>query len=606
LASNDAITASSGVPLAVPEAAHARLPSVALREASAPSAPPHRPSAVLRGPAEPDLASAPPHRPSAVLRGPAEPDPAIAAPGRESPLAVVRARELLATADDRDTIFLTLLRAARGRARYAALLTVQGGAAIGRLALASAGIDTADVQRVLIPLDAMSPFRSVVKNQQPHIGTLASGDPGIDAMVIRLGGSMPPSALVMPIVLRERVVALVVAHRVHSDLKLVDIAELLPLASAAGDALGRLIVKHKSAGYRAPDKPEAVAVEAGLVDTKRVARGAAEWRAPAPAERPGLPSFDDAVELSISAEPPRPIAEVIDEIERAKEGNAEDAITDAVERATETLGELAQRFPGELRAERFAVTGRVLRAAQYGGLLDLVVRLGSAASELLIDKMSAPQREIRLYATICAAELRPRSAAYALVERLFDQDFGVRAVAIEGLSGYPAADLAQVLVRARRALHSSEDDVVTAAASALVQLGDVDAVVDLIDVIERRDRTSDHVRRALVTLTAQDFGTSERKWKKWWDVARRHHRIEWLIDGLDHKADAIRENAISALRRLTGEYFGYHHDLPKKEREAAAKRWSTWWRETGQQRFAADRRDDERARPTAQLPTRRE
>src|SRR3989442_13515797 len=61
--------------------------------------------------------------------------------GRETPLQVARARELLATADDRDTVFLTLLRAARSRARYAGLLTVQGGATIGRVALAEPGMD---------------------------------------------------------------------------------------------------------------------------------------------------------------------------------------------------------------------------------------------------------------------------------------------------------------------------------------------------------------------------------------------------------------------------------------------------------------------------------
>jgi hypothetical protein len=106
-----------------------------------------------------------------------------------------------------------------------------------------------------------------------------------------------------------------------------------------------------------------------------------------------------------------------------------------------------------------------------------------------------------------------------------------------------------------------------------------------------------------VLLTAQDFGTSERKWRKWYDGARKRHRIEWLIDGLAHKEDAVREAAINNLRRLTGEYFGYHHDLPKKERESAAERWSAWWRETGQRRFIV--KDDEAKRPTAVIPTTR-
>jgi len=221
------------------------------------------------------------------VRTPSEP---IATAGRDSPLAVVRARELLATADDRDTVFLTLLRAARARARYAGLMTVQGGAAIGRLALAEVGIDINAIQKVLIPLDIMSAFRAVVQNQQPHIGPLHTGDQSIDAMVLRLGGAMPPSAMLMPIVLRDRVVAIVVAHRVHSDLKLVDVTELLPLASAAADALGRLIVRHKSAGYRAPsgEAPQVV-LEGGAIDTKKIVRKDAEWRAPAPAERPSVP-----------------------------------------------------------------------------------------------------------------------------------------------------------------------------------------------------------------------------------------------------------------------------------------------------------------------------
>ncbi|HEY5946669.1 MAG TPA: hypothetical protein VIV40_14300, partial [Kofleriaceae bacterium] len=140
--------------------------------------------------------------------------------------------------------------------------------------------------------------------------------------------------------------------------------------------------------------------------------------------------------------------------------------------------------------------------------------------------------------------------------------------------------------------------------ASLVQLGDVEAVSDLIGAIERGDRGADHVRKALVSLTAQDFGLSSKKWRKWYESAAKRHRIEWLIDGLVHKEDAIREIAINDLRRITGEYFGYHHDLPRKERELAADRWASWWRETGMRRFVI--REDERHRPTAVLPIRRD
>ncbi len=526
----------------------------------------------------------------------------IATEGRDSPLAFVRAREILATADDRDTVFITLLRAARSRSRWAGLLTVQGGAAIGRVALAEAGIDVSSINRVLIPLDGVSPFRNVVNNQQPHIGALVSGDPSIDSMVLRMGGTMPPSGLIMPIVLRDRVVALVVAHRVHSDLRIADVTELLPLGSASADALGRLIVKHKSAGYRTAGEVPIVEIEAEMVDTKPVRRAEAEWSAPDHVEQPPLLPFDDEPEVEITTMPARSIEDVISDIDAAKEGDADADIAEAVERAGEALRVLVRKFPGKLRVDRFAVTGRPLRAMQYGGMLELVVRLGGAASDLLIEKMAAPQRDIRFYATVCAAELRPRNAVFALVERVFDQDFGVRASAIEALAGYPVQELGQALARARRAVHSTDPEVVAAATSALVALGDVEAIPDLMGGVERSDRGGEHTRKALIALTAQDFGPSERKWQKWYEGARRRHRIEWLIEGLSHKEDAIREGAINDLRRLTGEYFGYHHDLARREREIAAERWGRWWRESGQRRF--EHREDERHRPTAVLPSR--
>ncbi len=499
-------------------------------------------------------------------------------------------------------MFITLLRAARSRSRWAGLLTVQGGAAIGRVALAEAGIDVSSINRVLIPLDGVSPFRTVVNNQQPHIGALVSGDPSIDSMVLRMGGTMPPSGLIMPIVLRDRVVALVVAHRVHSDLRIADVTELLPLASASADALGRLIVKHKSAGYRTAGEVPVVEIEAEMIDTKPVRRAEAEWSAPDNVEQPPLPSFDDDPEVEITTEPARSIEDVISDIDAAKEGEADADIAEAVERAGETLRVLARKFPGKLRVDRFAVIGRPLRAMQYGGMLELVVRLGGAASDLLIEKMAAPQRDIRFYATVCAAELRPRNAVFALVERVFDQDFGVRASAIEALAGYPVQELGQALARARRAVHSTDPEVVAAATSALVALGDVEAIPDLMGGVERSDRGGEHTRKALIALTAQDFGPHERKWQKWYEGARRRHRVEWLIEGLSHKEDAIREGAINDLRRLTGEYFGYHHDLPRREREISAERWGRWWRESGQRRF--EHREDERHRPTAILPSR--
>jgi hypothetical protein len=543
--------------------------------------------------------------PTASGRGFSRPPSApLATEGRDTPLPVVRARELLAAAEDRDTVFLTLLRAARARAQWAGLLTIQGGAAIGRAALAEPGLDASAITTVLIPLDAPSAFRQVVATRQSHVGPIAAGDPGIDAMLARLGGEVPPAALILPIVLRDRVVAIVVAHRGHADLKLADVTELLPLATAASDALGRLIVKHKAATYRAPPAPAAAEFD----DEQAVTRRRKAEAPPATAEGGGAPAAPQAAASGSlpAAAPGTPIDDLLWAVESSKEASPESerALAELVSRSPEALETIAKRFPGKLRVDRFAVSGRALRPAQYGGLLELVIRLGPAASDLLIQKLTAPQRDIRFYAAVCAVELRPRNAVFVLAERLFDQDFGVRACALEALAGYPAPELEHAFTRARSAIQSLDSEIVGAATAAIVELGDVGSIEELIRSVERGGRIGEHVRRALVALTAQDFGASERKWRKWWEGARRRHRIEWLIDGLSHKEDAIREAAIHDLRRLTGEYFGYHHDLPRREREAAAERWAAWWRETGQRRFTST--ESERHRPTAKLPIRDE
>ena len=555
----------------------------------------------------------------------------IVTEGRDAPLSILNARELIGVAEDRDTVFLTLLRAARSKTRWAGLLTVQGGAAVGRVALAEPSIDAAAVTTVVIPLDVASPFRNAVQSMQPYVGALTSGNAAIDAMLSRFGGTVPPSALVLPIVLRERTVAIVVAHRVMADTRLVDVTELLPMATAASDALGRLIARTKAASSRAlTGAGESGSVSAGQASGDMAGTGSAAvvidhkaagdtlrgqkpgdsaWRAPATSPARPVVASPAAASTPTAATIPSaastPIESLLDTIEAAREGAADAAIGEAVERATETLGALNRRFPGTLRVDRFAVNGRALRASQYGGLLELVIALGTAATELLVEKMGSAARDARFYATVCCAELRPRPAVFALAERLFDQDFGVRGAAIEALAGYPLGDLGQALVRARRALHSTDPEVVGAAAMAVVALGDVEAVSDLISALARGDRPAEHARRALVAMTAQDFALSERKWRKWYESQRKRHRIEWLIDGLSHRDDAIRETAINDLRRLTGEFFGYHYDLPRRDRDAAAARWMSWWRDSGHRRFASPA-EDERQRPTALLPARKD
>jgi len=122
-----------------------------------------------------------------------------------------------------------------------------------------------------------------------------------------------------------------------------------------------------------------------------------------------------------------------------------------------------------------------------------------------------------------------------------------------------------------------EDESLEALAD-LTEIRDRDAVPAIIPLLEADDRKlAGAARSALTLLTLQDFGTKTRKWQVWWEEHRHEPPTAWLFEGLSHKEAPIRLAAAEELRQITGAYFGYHFDLPRRDREDAKQRWQTWW-----------------------------
>lgn len=538
-------------------------------------------------------------------RGTSQNEPAGEKPrgGELSPLPLdpTQARELLDEASDRDLIFGMLLRAIRYHCWYAGLLTVQGAAAIGRIAIAGSAVEREQIAQVLIPLDVPSAFHNAVSAAAPHIGPIATGDIEIDGMITRMGEVVPPWALVLPVVLRNRVVALAIGHNRSEPLDVGDASELLPLASVAADAISRLIVKNKAA-VRQLDPTIPVETPAAV----RTIRPRLSTTEPEPLPAPPAPGpipdeidLSPEVAISMEADEPDPIALVLSTLQNGDAVIAEHARFEALSRSDEVIEAAQSLFPGALRVDRYELGGRAIPADRHGPLLALLVQLGAPAVPLLIDKMRDNRRDIRYYATLCISELRPATAVGALVERIFDSDYGIRDMAIEALARYSGEELESGLVHVRQALSSQDPERIHAAAMALATLGDVRAIPDLLDAHGRGDRGAEHARLALVQLVKQDFGTSTRKWRAWWAKHKRQNRVEWLIDGLAHNAEPIRRSAVEELRKLTGEHFGFQADMPKRDREQARQRWLDWWEEIGRTRFL---RTDEQHRETGLLP----
>lgn len=106
------------------------------------------------------------------------------------------------------------------------------------------------------------------------------------------------------------------------------------------------------------------------------------------------------------------------------------------------------------------------------------------------------------------------------------------------------------------------------------------AVPGLIERLDVAGDDAEAAHQALVAITRQDFGPKAKRWTIWWERHQDDDRVDWLFDGLSHKTPEIRAAAEQELRALTGEYFGYHFDLPRRDREAARARWQSWWTET--------------------------
>lgn len=53
--------------------------------------------------------------------------------------------------------------------------------------------------------------------------------------------------------------------------------------------------------------------------------------------------------------------------------------------------------------------------------------------------------------------------------------------------------------------------------------------------------------------------------------------VGYLIDVLSDEVSFVRDAAAQALRRITSENFGFDHNAPLDDREAAVKQWQTWW-----------------------------
>jgi hypothetical protein len=154
-------------------------------------------------------------------------DPSVAGPIAEAatPMSVAEAVAQIDLAADRDQIFATLCRGARAHTQFAAVFTLHGELAIGKMALGERWIERDVLANVSVAIDRSPPFRAAVEGRAPYLGRIGEDALGAAALGA-LGRKGPTPALLLPVVLRERTVALLygdaggapIAAQVHSEL----------------------------------------------------------------------------------------------------------------------------------------------------------------------------------------------------------------------------------------------------------------------------------------------------------------------------------------------------------------------------------------------------
>jgi hypothetical protein len=322
-----------------------------------------------------------------------------------------------------------------------------------------------------------------------------------------------------------------------------------------------------------------------------------------PVSSKAAPSSDHAVSVPAHLPPskrfdvPKDLPSVIVDVDSELVGLVERFTRDSTDEQAEAellrLGAHAMpaimaKFPGPVLIKAEQLSEPYPRVVDCGPILRLIARQRRVALPFVLERIDSPEVDVRIWATFLLSELAYPEAAERLLPRLFDPNPRVRRVArvaARAVAEVAPAPLVERLGKVALQAEAPAGDRI-AAIDTLGEIREPLAVPVLIGALaDSATEVSASARAALMLVARQDFGLDARRWNLWWSSNAAKHRIEWLIDALDHDISGIRKAASDELRSSTREFFGYSEDLPKKERERAQQRYREWWSTDGRMRF---------------------
>ncbi|MFO0584243.1 MAG: hypothetical protein U0229_18365 [Anaeromyxobacter sp.] len=177
--------------------------------------------------------------PAAAPAAPAR-QPARAPEPEPTPLGFQEALAALAGVEDRDQIARTVLRHARSRFRRAVLLQVRRGAAWGWAGLGD-GLAAPAVRRMKLGLGQPGVLDTVVRTRAHFLGPLGKTEANV-RLLKQLGGGVPKSAILLPILAQGRVVNVLYADMGRGEqVDPAAVGDLLILATRIAQSWDRLL-----------------------------------------------------------------------------------------------------------------------------------------------------------------------------------------------------------------------------------------------------------------------------------------------------------------------------------------------------------------------------
>lgn len=361
----------------------------------------------------------------------------------------------------------------------------------------------------------------------------------------------------------------------------------IPPASGPKLPASARVPRHPSARQLAPlrpvEKPQTEITRPGrLYASKRlpsVIIGAQEEPPPEPKRKPSPQPMPAVNGRANHASNDRDLASLVEQL---CQGRAEAAV--AIAQAGNTaLPQLMKRFPGPISNAEGA------RASECGPLLAALAKIGTPSLGYVVRASESEDEEVRRWAALLLGEMPSADASKAVVQRLADDAPAVAQsafVAARQLLSGPAAN------QFRRALFEIADEKRAPLKLRLrsiehsAKLKDGPSVPRLISLLNTGvEPIIVKSQWALTMITRHDMGRDIQAWSDWWHAHRAQHRIQWLIEALDHDDLRLRRAAFEELGSEVNEDFGYRAELERAERVSAQARYRDWWSAIGARRY---------------------